>query len=388
MQELIKIISQTNDLSQIALAVSSFFKSSCLITNSNYQIISYATTKGFNDEVFFSSIRRREMTYEFISKLAEEKKDYSYLEVLNSPYKRRISCLTCEGLVVGYLILVDESKNLLKEFSMEVFQIVEGLLAKQLVFSQQNGNIFTNKIDQFLLSLLTDDWQDERLLDLKIAYLFRKNDYPNHLALVDLSSYQTIDCTNDSLRQELKKALPNSHAMLYQKNIIIFYLAKEKEILAQLATKYKLKIICSAEITSPKNMKSIYEASFAAFQFAKKLHTDFFIDEVSRYQLLITFAKISSSLLMLDEKIQKIEEYDQKNNTEYLSLLYLYLKNQKSLQKTCQDLFIHRNTVLYRLGKLKEFFNLDLDDYNKECYYLIMAGILLYRLGKYQLFLI
>ena len=106
MNELIKIISQTNDLMRITVEICKYFNNSCLVVNSNYQVISYTTTDNFNDEVFYSAIKRHEMTYEFVSKLEEEKKDYSYLEIDKSPYKRRISCLLCEGLIVGYLIIV------------------------------------------------------------------------------------------------------------------------------------------------------------------------------------------------------------------------------------------------------------------------------------------
>lgn len=388
MNELIKIISQTNDLMMITVEICKYFNNSCLVVNSNYQVISYATTDNFNDEVFYSAIKRHEMTYEFVSKFEEEKKDYSYLEIDKSPYKRRITCLLCEGLIVGYLIIVDENNNLLNNFSLEEFQIVEGLLAKQIVFSQHNGNIFSNKIDQFLLSLLNDNFQDERLLNLKIEYLFRKREYPDRLAIIDLHNYHNLDFLDDSSRQDIKKEIPNSYTMIYKNNILVFYSDRYKNVLYRLAEKYNLNIICSNKINKLEHIKEIYLCSYEALQLAKKIHRDYFVDDANKYSLLITFSKLASSNQIIDEKILAINEYDLKNNTEYLSLLYLYLKNQKSLQKTCSDMFIHRNTVLYRLGKMKDLFDLDIDDNNKELLYLLMSGTILYKLNKLDIFLI
>lgn len=174
MENLIKIISQTNDLLKITKEISNYFNNPCMLINANYKVISYAITNTFHDDVFNSAITRQEMTYEFVSQFEKEDKDYYYLNIAKSPYKRRISRLICEGLIVGYLLIVDETNNLLDKFSLEQFQIIEGLLAKQIVFSEQKGNIFTNSIDQFLLSLLNSNIIDEKILNLKIHQLFKK----------------------------------------------------------------------------------------------------------------------------------------------------------------------------------------------------------------------
>ena len=189
MENLIKIISQTNDLLKITKEISNYFNNPCMLINANYKVISYAITNTFHDDVFNSAVNRQEMTYEFVSQFEKEDKDYYYLNIAKSPYKRRISRLICEGLIVGYLLIVDETNNLLDKFSLEQFQIIEGLLAKQIVFSEQKGNIFTNSIDQFLLSLLNSNINDEKILNLKIHQLFKKNNYPNALAIIDIHNY-------------------------------------------------------------------------------------------------------------------------------------------------------------------------------------------------------
>ena len=46
-------------------------------------------------------------------------------------------------------------------------------------------------------------------------------------------------------------------------------------------------------------------------------------------------------------------EYDKRNNTNYLETLYQYLLNDRNAVRAATNLYIHRNTMAYRLEKLK-----------------------------------
>ncbi len=72
-----------------------------------------------------------------------------------------------------------------------------------------------------------------------------------------------------------------------------------------------------------------------------------------------------------------LTEYDQKNHTELFHTLCLYLMNERSLRKTAEQLFIHRNTVLYRLEKIYSLYPVDLDMAEERTY--LLFSLLLYR---------
>lgn len=74
MDQLVKTISQTNDLMRITHEICSYFNNPCMIVNANYKVISYAITKNFKDEVFSSAIMRREMTYDLYRALKKKRK--------------------------------------------------------------------------------------------------------------------------------------------------------------------------------------------------------------------------------------------------------------------------------------------------------------------------
>ena len=53
--------------------------------------------------------------------------------------------------------------------------------------------------------------------------------------------------------------------------------------------------------------------------------------------------------------------YDCKNGTNFALSVRAYLEYQ-GLAAASQALHVHRNTLLYRIGKFSEMFHLDLDD--------------------------
>ena len=62
------------------------------------------------------------------------------------------------------------------------------------------------------------------------------------------------------------------------------------------------------------------------------------------------------------ESVRRIHEYDQKNGTEYLETVYQYLACQCSVQRAAEKLYVHRNTVAYRIARVKELFGLSFED--------------------------
>ena len=62
-----------------------------------------------------------------------------------------------------------------------------------------------------------------------------------------------------------------------------------------------------------------------------------------------------------------LEELDRKKETGWLELLKAYFDNECSLVNTAKAMYVHRNTLVYRLGKLKELMHYDWDNtYSRE----------------------
>lgn len=58
----------------------------------------------------------------------------------------------------------------------------------------------------------------------------------------------------------------------------------------------------------------------------------------------------------------QLAAFDREHGTEDLRLLYVFLRNERNVRLTCEELFMHRSTLLYRIGRMQERLGFDLDD--------------------------
>ncbi len=61
-------------------------------------------------------------------------------------------------------------------------------------------------------------------------------------------------------------------------------------------------------------------------------------------------------------ELQEIE-YDQNNNAELLKTLECYFACKQNLRKTAEMLFVHKNSVIYRLNKIETLLGKELDNH-------------------------
>ena len=60
--------------------------------------------------------------------------------------------------------------------------------------------------------------------------------------------------------------------------------------------------------------------------------------------------------------IGKLDEHDQSNGSDYIEFLEAYLKNNGNINETAEKMFIHRNTVVYKIKKINELLDCNLSD--------------------------
>jgi DNA-binding PucR family transcriptional regulator len=63
---------------------------------------------------------------------------------------------------------------------------------------------------------------------------------------------------------------------------------------------------------------------------------------------------------------------DEKNHTEYIPTLQAYLEQHLGATQAAKQLFIHRSTFLYRMERIREILQSDLDDPD-ELFYLELS---------------
>jgi purine catabolism regulator len=67
---------------------------------------------------------------------------------------------------------------------------------------------------------------------------------------------------------------------------------------------------------------------------------------------------------------------DKSTGANNFRTLFVYLQNNRHLANTARALFIHRNTLIYRLKKIQSFLDVDLDDENTSAYLYFFCTLL------------
>lgn len=83
---------------------------------------------------------------------------------------------------------------------------------------------------------------------------------------------------------------------------------------------------------------------------------------------------------MYDEFIYPLERYDLNNNAELCRTLETYLECQQNTSATAKKLFIHRNTMIYRISQIELLLGIDIKD--SDSLYRIQTGFYIRKLLK------
>lgn len=82
----------------------------------------------------------------------------------------------------------------------------------------------------------------------------------------------------------------------------------------------------------------------------------------------------------LQNALKRVLAYDAENNTQYYDSMFQYLLCGKSLKSAAERLGVHRNTLDYRIGRMRELFGIDFDD-RHTCFELLFSCRLIEETG-------
>src|SRR5699024_7785385 len=90
-----------------------------------------------------------------------------------------------------------------------------------------------------------------------------------------------------------------------------------------------------------------------------------FYDDMGIYKVLLEIKDPNVVQSYILNTIQVLFDYDQLNGTSYTKTLRLYLEYNGAVSRLAEELFVHRNTINYRIDKIEKITNSDLSDFNK-----------------------
>lgn len=111
-----------------------------------------------------------------------------------------------------------------------------------------------------------------------------------------------------------------------------------------------------------------------ALQVAQSKGTNFFrFRDLGFYQVLLSIEDTDLLMRLRREYLGPLEESDRANGTQYVETLFTYLECRSSVIDTASRMHTHRNTINYRIRKIREMLPFDMDD--PECIFMMRMAL-------------
>lgn len=312
-----------------------------------------------------------------------------YHQQLTGFHEQAMNCfvtpLVLAGQLFGYLLVFEDAGPV---NTLDAGRIGEvGLVCLQLLINRRNTEEIEKKYkQQFLYDLLYNNFESTDELIKRGRYWDWELTGPQHLLVAEPDDFNQLR-NKDRVLAALAlffETFLRSHFLqaivteMQDQVIVIIPAAAEKARSAKLLIKNLANLLqanlqeAAFETTVSFGIGKLHSSAAElcqSFQEAKHaLDLGRFIREkghITHFEDLGVIRLLSHiNAEQLDEyykeQLAVIIEYDEKNNMNFLAILQMYFQQNGDLNATAEKLFMHPNTLRYRLKKIEELLDVDL----------------------------
>lgn len=377
--ELLNVFLTENTLSGLVKAISGAVGCPAVIVDDAFHIAASCAVSEYNDPAYRTAVSHSELSLDTCAAISAHgaEKDFT-VDAGNKKY--RILRLENGDTVLGYMILISAEDM---PCDAETLNFTAALVSKQLFFERRQSS---GTAEEILAALFDGEFTDEEHFKISAAATYLSNFHPERFALIDLR-----DCTPAAaafLQTQLKNEFHASHPFIYKgKTVMFLHGDHSMPRLAELAGQNGIATVISGKLDGVFSAAALYPAVTATLDYLNEKGTGGLLAFADDYALLLILRTAVEKGTVFDRDVKKMAEYDKENEGELCLTLYTYLCCRHSLKDTCERLYTHRNTVLYRIRRIKEFFGIDTDNPELCIMYLLQAALELVKAGEDALFI-
>lgn len=132
----------------------------------------------------------------------------------------------------------------------------------------------------------------------------------------------------------------------------------------------------SSEFDDLNKLSKYYKQALDTIEISNKYNTNNKVNYYEDNKMLSFITKLDKEDLsnLVDTRVKEIIEYDKKHKTKYSDDIKVYFSSGRNIGKAAQLLYIHKNSMYYRLEKIKELFEIDFEN-EEDCFNIENAKI-------------
>ena len=257
----------------------------------------------------------------------------------------------------------------------------------EILLNRENMADKKDDLDNVFWTLMSDRSADylkisERLEDLGWS---AKHEY--FCCVLQIAGKEQKSMTSGVVCNYLKREFPDSSSFVYEEKVVCFFNLHKLRLdadevehrLAPFIRDSFLMAGYSRVMTGHMYLRRQYEQAKIALEVGRRKKSYQWIHRFNQAALpyiLEQAVKRLPAQMVCEEHLLKLKELDEKQHTDYMLTLRTYLELNLNATQTANALFIHRSTFLYRLEKIKEILDSNLEDPD-EIFYLNLSFRLL-----------
>lgn len=274
------------------------------------------------------------------------------------------------GIEVGQIGVMDS----LHAFTDVDFELID-FLCKVISLELQKSDFYrTNQglmHSYFLADLLDNQVHDSSSIEQRMTNLGWNLTSGLYIMLLTDSARNFFDGKAQLITRQLHHMMPDSRWVIYHGQIVFLISSDTPKTFHQSEQLYHyleinhLTASISNRFGNILDIRKYYLQAVKADSFGQRFHPQTHLHLYSDYMFYHMGEIVSEQHDLRDfyhSGVIAVQDYDKRHNTNFLETLRLYLTYIDQPGIVAEKLYVHKNTVFYRIGKLKEQFQLNLED--------------------------
>ncbi len=276
-----------------------------------------------------------------------------------------VDAVRIQGIEVAHIMML-ESERPFRDFDADFFHRFSNLISMELqkdsAYARNKGVMYS----YFLSDLLNNPGQDAARIRQRLQMLGYNLKETFYIIAIPPAGHSTSDLQLNIILERLIQILSGSIYVIYN-DTIVFFISRalfqnlsDYEItqLADYLLANQLKAGISNFFQHLEDMPCFYQQAVDAVNLGIKLKDPspiYYYSDYYVYKMLETAEKNAINIrFLIHPGLMKLYLYDQQKNAELIVILKEYLHHPGQTSLAAKNLHIHKNTLLYRLGKIKE----------------------------------
>ena len=270
---------------------------------------------------------------------------------------------------------------------LELFQLLTEIIAIYAERNWKNKNALSHNYDSFLTDLISGTLTAKEDIEARAQYLgLRTGD---RMALLKITLGDGAETALGRIGHELTGLLPSVEAVLYDHALValVHFLSVTDSLEARgddlrvFLSRHHAAAAVSSVYRGLENTPAAYHQASLAMKYRKereKGRLEALFSPIPAAEEPVTFhSQVLYSLLgeapreaeiwrysSYYKALREIHQGDELHDTNNLQLLRAYLWNERRATETGQKLHMHRNNVIYRIGRIQTMIGMDLSDHD------------------------